>query len=290
MPLVHNRWVSDEVRLWLLGGFRAEVDGQPVAAAWRRSGATALVKLLALRPGHRLHREQAIDKLWPEAGATAGAARLNKALHFARRALGHDHLRLHDDLLVTDCDSFPGRAVPPWPAAVSGEDYTPPVGRGYIRLVSDNHTGRCAVCGRAWPRLADGKLTAHRAQDERCAGSGLQPGEDAEAASWLPVLRGLTPHGLRHGLQTWMDEDGIPEVLKTERMGHELPGMHGVYGHVSPDMRAELKAALQERWKRSLRQRSEISERSSVRVLDDLLAARCQHPVGRLGEEPSRGR
>ena len=100
VPLVHNRCVSNEVRLWLLGGFRAEVDGQPVpAAAWRRSGATALVKLLALRPGHRLHREQAIDRLWPEADATAGAARLNKALHFARRALGRDHLSLHDDLL-----------------------------------------------------------------------------------------------------------------------------------------------------------------------------------------------
>ncbi len=57
-------------------------------------------------------------------------------------------------------------------------------------------------------------------------------------ASWLPVLRGLTPHGPRHGPQTWMDEDGIPEMLKTERMGHEMPGMHGVYGHVSPGMRA----------------------------------------------------
>jgi DNA-binding SARP family transcriptional activator len=100
VPLVHNQCVSDEVRLWLLGGFRAEVDGQPVvAAAWRRSGATTLVKLLALWPGHRLHREQVIDRLWPEADATAGAARLNKALHFARRALGRDHLRLHDDLL-----------------------------------------------------------------------------------------------------------------------------------------------------------------------------------------------
>jgi len=58
-------------------------------------------------------------------------------------------------------------------------------------------------------------------------------------ASWLPILPGLTPHGL----QTSMDEDGIPEVLKTERMGHEMPGMHGVYGHVSPAMRADLKAA-----------------------------------------------
>jgi hypothetical protein len=74
--------------------------------------------------------------------------------------------------------------------------------------------------------------------------------------SWLPILRGVMPHGLRHGLQTWMDEDGIPEVLKTERMGHEMPGMHGVYGHVSPAMRANLKAALQEHWENSIGERS----------------------------------
>jgi hypothetical protein len=44
-----------------------------------------------------------------------------------------------------------------------------------------------------------------------------------------------------------MDEDGIPEVLKTERLGHELPGMHGVYGHVSEARRTDLKDALQAR-------------------------------------------
>ena len=45
-----------------------------------------------------------------------------------------------------------------------------------------------------------------------------------------------------------MDEDGITDVLKSERMGHEVPGMRGVYSHVSSAMRADLKAALQERW------------------------------------------
>jgi integrase len=90
-------------------------------------------------------------------------------------------------------------------------------------------------------------------------------------ASWLPILRGLTPHGLRHGLQTWMDEDSIPEVLKTERMGHEMPGMHGVYGHVSPAMRTVLKAALQERWESSLHERARLSLRSIVPTLDKLL-------------------
>jgi hypothetical protein len=70
-----------------------------------------------------------------------------------------------------------------------------------------------------------------------------------------------------------MDEDGIPEVLKTERMGHEMPGMHGVYGHVSPAMRAEFKAALQERWEGSLRERALLSPRSIVPTLDALLGA-----------------
>jgi len=69
-----------------------------------------------------------------------------------------------------------------------------------------------------------------------------------------------------------MDEDGIPEVLKAERMGHEMPGMHGVYGHVSPVMRADLKAALQERWEGSLRERARLNPHSVGSVLDALLA------------------
>jgi hypothetical protein len=44
--------------------------------------------------------------------------------------------------------------------------------------------------------------------------------------------------------------------------------MRGVYGHVSPAMRTELKAALQERWEQSLRDRARLAPRSSVRVLD----------------------
>jgi integrase len=89
----------------------------------------------------------------------------------------------------------------------------------------------------------------------------------------------MTPRGLRHGLQTWMDEDGIPEVLKTERMGHEMPGRHGVYGHVSPAMRANLKAALQARWERSLRERAQLFPRSMVSTLDALLAAYMPSPA-----------
>jgi integrase len=91
-------------------------------------------------------------------------------------------------------------------------------------------------------------------------------------ASWLPLVRRLTPHGLRHGHQTWMDEAGIPYVLQSERMGHEVPGMRGVYSHVSPAMRADLVAVLEERWQAALRERARIAPHSSVRLLDSLLS------------------
>ncbi|MBV9206046.1 MAG: hypothetical protein JO037_11720 [Actinobacteria bacterium] len=70
-----------------------------------------------------------------------------------------------------------------------------------------------------------------------------------------------------------MDEDQIADVLKAERLGHEEPGMRGVYGHVSQSMREELKAALEARWQESLHQRAQITPRSAVPLLDKLLAA-----------------
>ena len=195
-------------------------------------------------------------------------------------------------VLITDPEWFPGRPVPPWPAAVPGEDFRPPTGRGHIRLVSDEQRGRCSGCGRGQLRRSDGRLIAHDgiSHPGRCPGSGHLPAEDATVASWLPILHGLTPHGLRHGLQTWMDEDGIPDVLKTERMGHEMPGMHGVYGHVSPGMRAALKAALQARWEASLRERARTSTHSIVPALDALLAPyRDTTPVIRSHSAPRIG-
>ncbi len=79
-----------QLHVRLLGGLEVEVDGARVdQAAWSRRSAAQLVQLLALAPGHRLHREQVLDALWPElASMTELAPRLHKAAHFARRALG----------------------------------------------------------------------------------------------------------------------------------------------------------------------------------------------------------
>jgi DNA-binding SARP family transcriptional activator len=76
------------LRVELLGEFRVVVESRAVPAeAWRRSKAAALVKLLALAPAHRLHREQLMEALWPELAPAAAAANLRKAVHYARGAV-----------------------------------------------------------------------------------------------------------------------------------------------------------------------------------------------------------
>ena len=79
---------SELVRIWLLGGFRVSVGPRSIGEeGWRLKKAASLLKLLALAPGHRLHREQAIELLWPDLEPEAALNNLHHALHVARRTL-----------------------------------------------------------------------------------------------------------------------------------------------------------------------------------------------------------
>jgi hypothetical protein len=89
------------VTVTLLGGFAATVDSVPVAeSAWRLKKSRELVKLLALAPGHRLHREQAMDVLWGDREPAAASNNLNQAVYVARRALDAAAIEVRDDVLV----------------------------------------------------------------------------------------------------------------------------------------------------------------------------------------------
>jgi predicted ATPase len=84
----------------LLGGFAASVDGEPVpSSAWRLRKARELVKLLALAPGHRLHREQVMDVLWRDRDPAAAANNLHQAVYVGRRALGAGAIELREEVL-----------------------------------------------------------------------------------------------------------------------------------------------------------------------------------------------
>ncbi|NUP46151.1 MAG: integrase [Catenulispora sp.] len=55
-------------------------------------------------------------------------------------------------------------------------------------------------------------------------------------------------HLLRHGHKEWLDEAGAARVAVEARMGHELPGIEGVYSHVTAVMEQRIMEVLQERW------------------------------------------
>ena len=92
------------MRIKLLEGFGVSIGSRTIGeGVWRLRKAAALVKLLALTPGHRLHREQVMDVLWPDLSPKAASNNLRGALHVARRVLDPDpstaslYLSLHGD-------------------------------------------------------------------------------------------------------------------------------------------------------------------------------------------------
>ena len=101
------------LRISLLGGFRAErADAAAVVSDWQRRSAKNLTKLLAVHPGHAMHREQIIDFLWSGVDAESALNSFAKALHAARHALepklprrqDSAYLRLADGMLVLNTD------------------------------------------------------------------------------------------------------------------------------------------------------------------------------------------
>jgi len=95
----------ETLRVWLLGGFRVSVGSRTITdGQWHLRKAAALVKLLALSPGHRLHREQVMEILWPNSDKRTASNNLRRVLHAARRALDPDtgsrYLASHDGSLV----------------------------------------------------------------------------------------------------------------------------------------------------------------------------------------------
>jgi DNA-binding SARP family transcriptional activator len=85
------------VAIELFGDFAVEVDGgAPIGLDRfeRRTGAE-LVQVLALADDHRLHRDQVLDLLWPDAGIDQAKNAFYKAATYARRAL-------HEEAIVVN--------------------------------------------------------------------------------------------------------------------------------------------------------------------------------------------
>jgi DNA-binding SARP family transcriptional activator len=109
-----------QLYIQLLGRFAVRVDGEEVPSiAWKRDRAASILKLLAVSPQHRVHREQIMEAFWPDQDVELAGANLRKAVHFARRAMGpHDLITVNKEIvafadtaeLKTDAEQFEAAA------------------------------------------------------------------------------------------------------------------------------------------------------------------------------------
>jgi predicted ATPase/DNA-binding SARP family transcriptional activator/DNA-binding CsgD family transcriptional regulator len=103
----HRDRGPEAVRIRMLGGFTVSVGHRAIRQdEWRSKKAATLVKLLALASGYRMHRERAMDLLWPDSGKKAASNNLRQVLHGARKVLDpasgspERYLSLRDEQLV----------------------------------------------------------------------------------------------------------------------------------------------------------------------------------------------
>ncbi len=98
-------------------------------------------------------------------------------------------------------------------------------GRGGSEWILDTHDHHHVFAG------ADGGLYSRSNFSRRF----WRPATDGDPRKHLaPVIPGMHFHDLRHTHKTWMIEGGVPEVAQAKRLGHRLPGVRGIYSHVSP--------------------------------------------------------
>jgi integrase len=64
----------------------------------------------------------------------------------------------------------------------------------------------------------------------------------------VPTFKGKRLYLIRHGHKAWLDEDGHSKFATESRMGHEVPGVEGVYSSVTVPMERAIMKTMQERW------------------------------------------
>ena len=228
------------VEIGLLGPFRVRLDDRTVPAdAWSRRDAANLVKLLALRSGRQMHREQLLDRLWPDLPVTEAAPRLHKAAHFARKAMGRPDavvLRgemvylLPGDTVAVDADRFEERAA----AALADG------GEEAAAAVLDAFDGEPlpAEIYADWAHDVRERLVARREQLLRQARRWpeLLEHDPTDESAYLELVRDLVRAGDRRGAlrqyermeQTLRTELGIEPGAEAQAIRAEIEAMPAV--------------------------------------------------------------
>lgn len=223
------------LRLYLLGSFQMERDGQAVpTSVWARPRDRALLKLLALQRGHVIPQDRLLDQLWPQLDGAAAANSLHVALSRLRRVLDPDR------------------------GALAAESLVRRSGSGYLlaadaRIWVDAEEFRRLVAqGRQWQRRAAWApaIGAYRAAEALWRG---EPLEEDGAALWavgpraalresrLTALADLADCLLRQGAAAEalaVAEQGLALDQPREAFHALAMRAHAAMGHVAEALRA----------------------------------------------------
>jgi integrase len=173
--------------------------------------------------------------------------------------LRRPHCKLDDGLIVIDPDQGTLHEVggrlslgpPKTPAAARGIAL-PPFLIDLLRIHLDRHDHDHVFVGR------DGGLHRRSSFHRRH----WRPATDGNPTNGIPaVIAGMHFHDLRHSHKTWLIEDGVPEIAQAKRLGHRLPGVRGIYSHVSAVVEQRLIAGLQQRWEQNCSQKPAADSR-----------------------------
>lgn len=105
-----------------------------------------------------------------------------------------------------------------------------------------------AYTGMRWGELAGLRRPNCKLADGRIF---VDPDEGnlQEVGGHLTLGPPKTPAAVREILlPPFLIEDGVPEVAQAKRLGHRLPGVRGIYSHVSATVEQRLVDGLQARW------------------------------------------
>jgi integrase len=131
---------------------------------------------------------------------------------------------------------------PPKTASSARDVHLPPFLIHLLQEQLDSHNDDLVFCG------ARGAYLRRSSMSRRV----WRPALDGDPRTGVePIIAGMHFHDLRHTHKTWLIEDDIPEIAQAKRLGHRMPGVRGIYSHVTPAMRQRITDALQDRWRAS---------------------------------------
>jgi integrase len=128
---------------------------------------------------------------------------------------------------------------PPKTASSARDVHLPPFLLHLLQEQVDSHDHEIVFCG------ARGAYLRRSSMSRRV----WRPALDGDPHGGTePIIAGMHFHDLRYTHKTWLIEDDIPEIAQAQRLGHRMPGVRGIYSHVTPAMQQRITQALQDRW------------------------------------------